>query len=221
MKEPTVADLMTHPVVTVSAATPFKNLVMVLTHYRIGSVPVLDSHQRPIGVVSEADLMSKEDQRGRGEPKSWWSGPKRWTRFNKARGTTAADLMTTPVVTIRADEPVGAAARLLTSRKLRRVYVVESSGQLVGVLSRRDVLHVFLRQDDELRADIEREVLARCLWADPALTGVLVQDGEVTLRGKVELHSEARRAVTLTEAIPGVVAVYNELEFTIDDLAPA
>ena len=216
MRGPVVADLMTHPVVTVSSGMPFKHLVAVLTEYRIGSVPVLDSHGRPIGVVSETDLLAKEEQRAEKRPPSLWASGR---RRGKARGTTAQDVMTRRVTTIGRDEPLTAAARLLVRDNLRRLYVVDGAGRLAGVLAKRDVLHVFLRPDDEIKAEIEREVVQRCLRDDPATVSVKVSDGEVTLSGTVDRRSEARRAGDLTEAIPGVVAVYNEFRFTVDDVA--
>jgi CBS domain-containing protein len=114
-------------------------------------------------------------------------------------------------------EPIAVAARRLLRDGLRRLYVVDGSGRLVCVLAKRDLLHVFLRSDEELRDEVEQEVLRRSLWADPARTAVRVSDVEVTLTGTVELGSEARCAVALTEAIPGVVAVCDELKFDVDD----
>ncbi|WAL63289.1 CBS domain-containing protein [Amycolatopsis cynarae] len=216
-----VADLMTHPVVTVSPMTPFKHLVAVLAEYRIGSVPVIDSYGRPIGVVSETDLLAKEEQRGVLKPPSLLASGRRWRHWDKARGTTADDVMTREVQTIRRDESVSAAARRLVDDDVRRLYVVDGSGRLVGVLARRDVLHVFLRDDDELRAEIERAVW-RCVGdepdQEPARVNVRVVDGEVTLTGKVRRRSQARRAAEVVEAIPGVVAVYNEFRFAEDDV---
>ena len=229
MRGPIVADLMTHPVVTVSPPTPFKHLVAVLAEYRIGSVPVLDAHNRPVGVVSETDLLAKEDQRGALKQPSLWASARRWRHWGRARGTTAEDVMTRRVATVGREESVTVAARKLIEAKLRRLYVVDGSGRLVGVLAKRDVLHVFLRSDEELKEEIEREVIRRCLWAIPAADEVgagndtvvvRVRDGEVTLTGSVERRSEAGRATDLVERIPGVVAVYNELRFALDDVVP-
>lgn len=219
MREMVVADLMTRPVVTVTSSTPFKNVVAVLAEYRIGSVPVLDGRGRPIGVVSETDLLTKEEQRGAVDSPRLWSTRRRWRTWVKGRGTTASDVMTTPALTVGEHEPIAVAARKLLRQGMRRLYVVDDNGHVRGVLAKRDVLRVFLRSDDELLADIEREVVPRLLWADPAHAAVKVRDGEVTLAGAVEKRSEARRAVALTEAIPGVVAVYDELAFTVDDTA--
>ncbi|NKQ51800.1 CBS domain-containing protein [Amycolatopsis sp. K13G38] len=220
MRELVVADLMTHPVVTVSPATPFKNLVAILAEYRIGSVPVLDEGDRLVGVVSETDLLAKEEQRGNVTPPPLLSSRGRWRRWNRSRGTTARDVMTTKVEFIGRDQPITVAVRRLLHDGSRRLYVVDHAGRLAGVLAKRDLLHVFLRSDEDLRQAIDEEVLRRCLWADPAVAKAEVHDGEVTLTGSVELRSEARRAVALTEAIPGVVAVYDQLSFHTDDTAP-
>lgn len=214
-----VADLMTRPVVTIPETARFKHVVAALNGHGVGSLPVLDQDGRPAGVVSEADLLGKLDRDGAGRPPLLPG--KRWQRWKKARATNAGDVMTRSLRTITADATVADAARELLHGKLRRLYVVDAQGRLVGVLARRDLLRVFLRPDQELHTQVELEVRQRCLWAAPDEVSVRVRDGEVTLAGRVGLRSEARRAVALTEAIPGVVAVYDELQHDVDDTVPA
>ncbi|WP_216216591.1 CBS domain-containing protein [Amycolatopsis aidingensis] len=196
MRGPRVADLMTEPVVTVVPRIPFKEIVSVLAAHRIGAVPVVDSAGRPIGVVSEGDLL--------GRP----------------HGTTALELMNRKVRTIGRQEPLAEATGWLAAGRLRRLYVVDGSGRLVVVLARCDLLSVFLQPDDEIRTVVEREVIRRGLWAEPAQVVVGVRDGVVTLTGRVGRRSEAARAVALTGALPGVVAVHNKCRFAFDDLLP-
>jgi CBS domain-containing protein len=137
-----------------------------------------------------------------------------WT---KAQGLTARELMTRRVPTVAKDEPVAGAARRLVETNLRCLYVVNAAGHLVGVLARRDVLRAFLRPDEELKETVEREVLQRSIWADPATVEVRVDDGVVTLSGVIDRRSEVERAEWLTESVPGVVAVRNRLKYTQDD----
>ncbi|MDS0134749.1 MULTISPECIES: CBS domain-containing protein [unclassified Amycolatopsis] len=216
MRGPQVSDLMTWPVVTAGPGTTFKELVSLLAEHGIAAIPVLDEHRRPIGVVDEVDLLARHRSDHKPEPVFW----KRrvWT---KAQGLTARELMTRRVPTVAKDEPVAGAARRLVEAKLRRLYVVDGSGRLIGVLARRDVLRAFLRPDEELKETVEREVLQRSIWADPATVTVQVDDGVVTLSGVIDRRSEVERAEWLTESVPGVVAVRNRLKYTQDDGASA
>lgn len=210
---------MTHPVVSVVKTMPFKNLVALLARHRIGAVPVVDEQDRPIGVVSETDLLAKEAQRGDRMP-SAFARARRWRWWGKSRAVTAETVMTRRVAVIGQDEPVPVAAHRLVHEDLRRLYVVDGAGVLVGVLARRDVLRVFLRPDDEIARTVEQEVLARCGWAEAGQARAEVADGVVTLTGSAGRRSEADRVARLTEAIPGVVAVVNQVRFTVDDRLP-
>ncbi|MEV4050022.1 CBS domain-containing protein [Amycolatopsis sp. NPDC049688] len=216
MRGPQVSDLMTRPVVTAGAGTTFKELVSLLAEHGIAAIPVLDDHRRPIGVVDEADLLARHRSDSRTEPVFW----KRrvWT---KAQGLTARELMTRSVPTVAKDEPVAGAARRLVEAKLRRLYVVDGSGRLIGVLARRDVLRSFLRPDEEIKDIVEREVLQRSIRAEPSTATVQVADGVVTLSGVIDRRSEVERAGWLTESVPGVVAVRNHLKYNQDDGAAA
>ncbi|GAB3147654.1 CBS domain-containing protein [Amycolatopsis stemonae] len=213
MRGPLVSDLMTWPVVTAGTGTSFKELVSLLAEHGIAAIPVVDEHRRPIGVVGEADLLARH-RREAHRPEPVFRKRRVWT---KAQGLTARELMTRRVQTVAKDEPVTGAARRLVEAKLRRLYVVDGSGRLIGVLARRDVLRAFLRPDDEIKETVEREVLRRSIWADPATAEVRVDDGVVTLTGVLDRRSEVERAGWLTEAVPGVVAVRNRLRYTQDD----
>lgn len=220
MRGSTVADVMRRPVVTVDAETPFKDIVGVLAEHRISAVAVVDSRQHPLGVVSEADLLAKEDQRGAARVPSLLTQLRRWRRWNKAQGTTARQVMTRHVRTIHRDETLAAGARALAEGKLRRLFVTDDSGALVGVLARRDVLGVFLRPDEEIKRAVESEVLRRAMWVDPAAVSVTVHDGVVRLSGLLERRSDADIATELTAGLPGVVDVRDELRVALDDTSP-
>jgi len=212
MRGPQVSDLMTWPVVTAGPGTTFKELVSLLAEHGIAAIPVLDERRRPIGVVDEADLLARHGSEGKQKPV--FRKRRVWT---KAQGLTARELMTRRAPTVAKDEPVAGAARRLVEAKLRRLYVVDGSGRLIGVLARRDVLRAFLRPDEELKEIVEREVLQRSIWADPSTVTVQVDDGVVTLSGVIDRRSEVERAEWLTESVPGVVAVRNRLKYIQDD----
>lgn len=217
MREPTVAAVMTTPVVTAGPEMLFKDLVTLLAENRISAVPVVDSAGHPVGVVSEADVLSKQEFHGGTDVLPWWAGRRRKARWHKATGFSAAEVMTTPVITIGVDEPVAAAARRLADKRVRRLFVVDADGVLTGVVSRHDVLGMFLRSDNEIRADIEELVLRKGMWFIPGEVAVGVSDGVATLDGAVEHRSTVAIAEKLTNAVPGVVGVHNNLRYVVDD----
>ncbi|WP_020658876.1 CBS domain-containing protein [Amycolatopsis benzoatilytica] len=211
-----VSDLMSWPVVTAAPDLSFKELADVLAKNGIAAVPVVDSARRPIGVVTESALLARYDRRSAGPEPSVFASRAHRRLWAQAHGRTAVDVMETPVHTVRRDEPLAAAARWMVEAKLRRLFVVDGFGALVGVLARRDVLAVFLRPDAKIKEMVERSVLQQALWANPAKTSVRVDDGVVTLAGTVDSRSEALRAEQLTEVLPGVVGVRNRLDYARD-----
>ncbi|WP_112273801.1 CBS domain-containing protein [Lentzea terrae] len=212
MREPTVASLMTREVITADVGSSFRDVVKLLEDNAISAVPVLDGGY-PVGVVSEADLLPKEEFRGgTGDAPGVFAGRAVKHRWEQASGLTARDVMTSPVKTVSPDTTASAAARELAAEGLRRLFVMDSDGALVGVLSRRDLLKLFLREDDELRTQIREEILGRMLWVDPDTIDVEVSDGVVTMEGPLERQSEVEIAEHLVRSLPGVVDVHNRLD---------
>lgn len=218
MREPTVAAVMTTRVVAVPPDTTFKDLATTLTRERISAVPVVDHAGRPIGVVSEADVLAKQEFHGGSDEKPHGdrAGRERWFR---AQAQTAAELMTTPVRSVRADEPLSAAARILAVAQIRRLFVTDPGGKLVGVVSRRDLLRIYDQSEDDLREQVEDMVEE--VGVAPGAVEVRVAGGVVTLDGLLERRSLVDRVVRLVGALPGVVGVRNNLRYGVDDVAVA
>ncbi|MFL6123612.1 CBS domain-containing protein [Actinophytocola sp.] len=206
---------MTRNVVTARPETAFKELVALMNTHRVSGLPVVDSAGRPVGVVSEADTLVKQEHRGGGTRP--WFGRKRRARWQKATGRVAADLMTAPVVGVGVDATITAAARLLAEKNIRRLCVVDGDGLLVGIVSRRDVIGTFLRPDDEIKVDVEERVFKRGMWLFPNSLAVEITGGVATLDGQVERRTTAQIAGQLTQAVPGVVAVRNNVSYELDD----
>jgi CBS domain-containing protein len=143
-----VEDVMTSRVVWVTKDTPYQELAAALRENRVSAFPVLDDEGKVIGVVSEADLLTKEALDGgyEGMP-GMITGLLRRQEQGKARGVTAGDLMTHPAVTVAPGDPIEQAAKLMYTRKVKRLPVVDSDGHLTGIISRADVLSVFDRSD--------------------------------------------------------------------------
>ncbi|GAB1516928.1 CBS domain-containing protein [Actinophytocola sp. KF-1] len=216
MKELTVDAVMTKEVVTARPETTFKELVTMMSGHRVSGLPVVDTKGKPLGVVSEADTLVKQELHG-GAASRPWLGRRRRARWQKATGRVAGDLMTAPPVTIGPDATVTAAARTMAHKNIRRLCVVDDDGKLVGIVSRRDVIGTFMRDDDAIRADIEEHVFKKGMWLFPGSLTVEVAEGVATVDGSVERRTTALVAGQLVQAVAGVVAVQNNVRYEMDD----
>jgi CBS domain-containing protein len=212
-----VKDLMTTPVVTVGPATPFKELVARLAEHKVSAVPVVNDAGLVLGVVSEADLLLKEEF-----PDPDADLPLLWTRrrraeHDKAAGAVARDLMTVALVYISPDATVAEAARRLHTAQVKRLPVLGEGGRLVGIISRSDLLKVFNRPDQAIRREIIEEVIVGEFLMDPNRFFIRVQDGVVVLEGRVEQRSLLPLLIRAVHGVEGVVRVEDRLAYDIDD----
>ncbi|MFI7063648.1 CBS domain-containing protein [Kribbella sp. NPDC050124] len=211
----TVGDVMTTEVVMVAEDTSYKAVVATLAHHRISAVPVRSAFGGVAGIVSETDLMHKEEfQRRRLYP---------WLRSrgrSKAEALTAAQLMTRPAVTVDSSCTLDRAARLMADRDITRLIVVDGD-EPVGIVTRSDLLSAFLSPDHEVLARVRRAVVDRGLWDDPFAVEVTVLEGVVTLAGQVENRSMVALAERYARDVDGVVSVSNNLTWAFDDTAAA
>lgn len=222
-----VRNVMTREVKSVTSGASFKDVAEVLIAHGVSAVPVVDDEGRVLGVISEADLLCKEEFKEqyygegyqpplrarlrRGLSKE---GPKVRSR---ARGDTAADLMTTPAVTIGPYASVVSAMRLMAEHGVKRLPVVGKEGRLEGIVSRRDLLQVFLRSDADIAREVREDILAHSLWAKTSDVRVTVEQGVVTLVGSMQRRSDARIAVCMVERVHGVVDVVDHITWRQDD----
>ncbi|HEX5116642.1 MAG TPA: CBS domain-containing protein [Pseudonocardiaceae bacterium] len=214
MHTTTVRDVMTRDVVTVQPATPYKDLVDLMVGEQISALPVVDRQGTLVGIVTEADLLHRPAHAD-GPP---LVGYGRFTRrrirdeLRKATGLTAGAVMTVPVSTVAADEPLPTVARRFDRTGRRRLCVVEG-GRLVGIVSRRDVLRPFLRGDPDICHEVQDAVLGQALHADPGMVRASVANGVVLLTGRLEFQGDVSDAGRLAGRVPGVVAVRNRLDW--------
>jgi CBS domain-containing protein len=203
-----VQDVMTTSVVTADRITPYKEIAKRLAEHKIGGVPVLTMGRHVAGVVSEGDLLAARDK-SPSAGRRWLGRPSRRPR---PRATMAEDLMTSPAITVRPDATIAAAARLMNAHHVRFLPVVDSVGRLLGIVSRRDLLSVFLRPDAEIARQVG-EILSGLLPGDPTGIQVNVHHGVVTLTGEPELTAEEDLvpiAVRLAWNADGVVDVVDK-----------
>jgi CBS domain-containing protein len=215
MQHRTVADLMTRDVVRARLDTPFREIVELLADNDITAVPVVDELDHPLGVVSEADLLRKcsalDDPAGR-TPVPHLEA---WERA-RAEGVRAEELMSAPAVCARPDWTVVEAARLMALRNVKRLPVVDEADRLKGIVSREDLLRIFLRRDDAIRDEIVRDVLQRTLSLAPSDVTVEVSEGQVTLRGTVQASSLIPIVERLCHNVDGVVSVSAHIGYRFD-----
>ncbi len=215
----TVSDVMTRRVHVASPTTPFKLLVRLIEENRISAVPIVDRNGIPVGVVSESDLLLKE-RAEEIESATDLLHPRRHQRqIAKAEGTIAADVMSSPVVTINSDRRLVDAARLMQDRNLRRLVVVDEAGKIVGIVSRSDLLQVFLRSDEDLRDEVVDELIPALMPSEEESIGVDVRFNVVTLEGDVDRKSDVEILARMTKGLDGVVGVVNKLRYRWDDTA--
>lgn len=211
MKVTTVKGVMTDSVVAVREDADFKEMVTVMRSRRISAFPVIDTSGRVLGVVSEADLLLKETTPAlpQGAIRLAW----RLRDRSKAAGMTAAELMTKPAVTIREDAPVAEAARLMQSRKVKRLPVVDGNGRLRGIITRTDVLSVFERPGYEIWDEVIKDVIAGEFGLDPEMFVVTVQSGIVTVTGSVDRRPNALSLLATIRHLEGVIGVRDRLSY--------
>jgi len=206
--------VMTAAVATVSPDTPFKALAAIMAEHGLTALPVLDSAGRVAGIVSESDLMRKEEYQ---DDPAAGRAPHSHQHRARAEGLTAGQVMSSPAITISPEASIVAGARAFDKARVSHLVVAEADGSLAGLVTPLDLLKVYLRADGEIRDEILREVITGYLGCDPGRAEVTVTDGIVTLAGEVEHKSMVPLAARMTRSVDGVVDVVNRLAYAVDD----
>ncbi|MFB7493283.1 CBS domain-containing protein [Streptomyces sp. NPDC056161] len=203
-----VSDVMTRKVVALGAKASFKDIVRTLREWQVTALPVLDGDQRVVGVVSEADLLAKEETRDAdGDRDPGTSAADRADPAAKAGAVTADQLMSTPAITVTGDATLACAARAMAHHRVKRLPVVDGAGRLTGIVSRSDLLKVFLRSDEEIAEDVRRNVVERLFVPPAEPLRIEVHDGVVTLTGRVRDSTLVPVMARLVRSVEGVVDV--------------
>jgi CBS domain-containing protein len=207
-----IKELMTDDVVAIPPETPLKHVAAILSVNHISGAPVCDRNGDILGVISEADILRKEEgvSADVGRPLRWLLR-RLDGEIAKVSARTAAEAMTSPAVTIRATDSAASAARVMIERGINRLPVV-SNGRLVGIITRADLVRAFHRSDETIAEEIRNDVLAHALWLAPEALDVSVHDGVATVAGVVETEADAEVAERLIRRIPGVLEVHADLQ---------
>lgn len=201
-----VRDVMTTKVFTATRDMPLRLTATRLLEYGISGMPVVDD-DRVLGVISETDILFKErtapDRQGLVD---WLVHYGEDPPAAKLSARTVGDAMTTPAVTIAPGKLVAEAAELMLDLRIDRLPVIEA-GELVGIVTRADLVRAFTRKDEEIEREIRDEVILKSLWVNPRLVKVHVEEGCVTLEGRVDNEGVAEQIVHFVQRVPGVVAI--------------
>lgn len=213
-----VEEIMTRDVLTIGPEGEVRDVARILVEDHISGLPVCNAQREVVGVISEGDILFKEHapaKEGRRFSTSLWSSST--NKAKKARAIKVHEAMTAPAITISPYSSVAEAARLMSEHGVNRLPVVRGD-ELVGIVTRTDLVRAFVRSDQDIRREIEEDVLVRTLWIEmPEAIGVEVERGAVRLSGHREMRSDALLVERLVARVPGVVSVRSELSWTTDD----
>ncbi|WP_317440832.1 CBS domain-containing protein [Streptomyces collinus] len=204
-----VSDVMTQTVAAVGCRAPFKEIVQLMQDWQVSALPVIEGEGRVVGVVSEADLLPKEELRD--DPDASYLQLRQPVDVAKAAALTAGDLMSSPAVTVRGGAALAEAARIMAHEGVKRLPVVDGAGLLAGLVSRADLLKVFLRDDEDIAEEVRREIASHLFPPPSSAVHVEVRDGVVTLTGRLADTALVPVAARLIRAVEGVVDVQFDL----------
>lgn len=216
-------DVMVRDVITVRPDTSVAQAARVLVENDISALPVIDDDGRMVGIISEADLMRREEI-GTEKRRPWWleamtPATTLANEFEKSHGKCVADLMSRRVVSASEDTPLAEVAALLERHQIKRVPIIRDD-KVIGVVSRANIVQALASSKGKLDGErdgdraIRLEVLAKLKkqsWTDFGSRNVIVADGVVHLWGLVGSAQERKALTTLAESVPGVTGVVDEM----------
>lgn len=189
-----VTAVMSAPVITIAPQASIKAAARLLVSCGISALPVTDSKGALVGIVSEADLIpieTRPDPRAQATPIAPTAG---------SSPRTVADVMTPKVVTVAADCEVSQAARLMIEADVKRLPVMEGE-HLVGIVSRRDLVKVIARGDEDLQAEVDRRL------KELGTGGTVIVDGGVATIRLAAGSTSKRLAESVALTVPGILEV--------------
>jgi CBS-domain-containing membrane protein len=213
----TVGEVMRRQVVAVRERARFTEIVQAMRRFHLSSMPVIDSQDHVIGLISNYDLLLCD------EPRDLHRGG-RLDRLFRRDGVyggackIATELMTSPAVTVTASTPAREAARVMYRHRIHQLPVVEdTSGRLTGIVTRADLLAVYERPDEDIRREILHDIIEHTLGISPGRLKVTAVGGTVTLSGRLECRSHALRLAEAVLHVAGVITVIDHLTYETDD----
>jgi CBS domain-containing protein len=209
-----VKDVMGKVAIAARMDASFADLVDIMQRFNVGAVTVIDADRRPVGMVSEDDILLKATT---ASGKRVIVGHRKRAEHRKAEGMTAHEIMTTPAITVTGETSVSDAARLMHEKRIKQLPVIDSvTGRIAGTVHQGDLLKVFNRPAADITSEIEG-VVGR-LDVDLTELRITVEAGVVRLRGWIPWHSQLLPLLNAVRGVDGVVEVKADLAFLFDDL---
>ncbi|GAA0971691.1 CBS domain-containing protein [Acrocarpospora macrocephala] len=212
-----VRHVMGRVAIAVAQDAGFGEIVSAMQRFKVGAVTVIDQDRRPVGVVSEDDLLLKEA----GPPRHSLGAltPARRADQRKAAGVTAVQLMSSPAIVVTPATSVRAAARLMHENRVKQLPVIDPvTGRVCGTLHQSDLLRVFERPVGELQEEIASAIRG-VPGLDPAALTVDISEGVVTIGGQATA-AEVSRLLQAVRQIDGIVDVVSEIGTRDDAVFP-
>jgi CBS domain-containing protein len=218
-------DVMVRDVVTVRPDDTVADAVRLLAEHDVSALPVVDIDDNVVGVISEADLVHREEI-GTEKHRSWWleamtPASTLAGEFAKSHGRRVEEVMSTDVVSAAEDTPLGEIATILKRYRIKRVPILRG-GKLVGIVSRSNLIQALASSRAPTAAgsgaDADRKIRSELLdrlgyqdWTDFGERNIIVNSGIVHLWGLVGSQEEHKALIALAEGVPGVVSVADEM----------
>lgn len=216
-------DVMVSPVITVPETCTVRDLARLLLDHRISGVPVVGSNGKIVGMVSEADLMHRVET-GTERPSSWWlaliSGERTLAaEYVQSHASKVKDVMATEVQSAHPDTPLVKIAEIFEENHIKRVPIVNDAGELVGIVSRSNVIQALAAARPQLEVNLPDTLIRERLiaelkkqpWSHVHKLNATVTNGTVDLWGFADSEKERQAIRVAAESIPGVVAVNDHL----------
>ena len=216
-----VHELMTTPALSIGPEASLKDVAAIFVERKISGLPVCDVENHVLGVISEGDILYKEHdpKTGRRGGALAWLANGTTAAVIKSKAETVRQAMTSPPITVAPWSSVSEAARLMTERGINRLPVVKGD-ELVGIVTRSDLVRAFTRSDQEIERELRDEVLEHTMWLERDTVEIEVNRGAVKLAGMLPTRSDAGLLERMVARIPGVVSVATELTWNVDDTRP-
>lgn len=216
-------DVMVSPVVTVGPTATVREVAQMLLERRISAVPVVDADNKVLGIVSEGDLLHRAESGTERSP-SWWlrlliGDAQLATDYVKSHAIRVQDIMTRDVATAAPETPLHEIAVLLEEHRIKRVPIVNREGQLIGIVSRANLLQAIASARPTLEISLPDSAIRKRFfeevrkqpWAHTFNLNATVQNGVIDIWGFAPSLAERAAVRVVAEAIPGVVAVNDHL----------
>ena len=221
------ADIMTQPVISVTAETTIAEAARLMLQHRISGLPVVDRSGSVVGIVTEGDLLRRSELGTERRRTRWIElliGPGRLAaEYVDAHGRKVGDVMSEDVMSVTPQASLPEIVELMEKRRIKRLPIIED-GRLVGIVSRANLLRALVQtlvrqaatdgkvasSDAEIRDRILGEI-SKEPWGPRSSVDVTVKNGVAELHGSITDERERTAVQVVAENVPGVKAVHNNI----------